>query len=407
MELATTKRALSYLRMMVDPRFASPVYLVIFVKGTCHAKCLHCFLPSLEEHHTASRELTVPEIQKLSRNLGPNIYSVLLAGGEPFMRKDLGDILEALSNNRQLKAIKVVTNGFFTERTVSTWERILQLNKKKYYGVTISFDGLKELHEYIRGVKAIFDRAVETFRQLKSLSQRYGNFEVDVNVTVSHFNQDHLAPLYDYLRDSLRTENVICTVTRGAPRDTLAKDVQLSKYQQFSNTLSHDLACGRLKGHDRFLMSDTLNAINVVQRGRIARMLETGKYISPCNAGRLSAVIGSDGKVYACELLNDVLGDLRENNYDLLEIWNSKAARQLRSGIRGTNCFCTYENANLLNVLFNPRYFPQVIAKSLSMKLGRRFGKRPPERPTSITGPNLGPATPKSSSRSLDHLILR
>jgi MoaA/NifB/PqqE/SkfB family radical SAM enzyme len=397
--------------MSMDRTYAAPVYLVLFVKGTCHAKCLHCFLPSLEDHQTASKELKPEEIEKLSRHLGPHIYSILLAGGEPFMRKDIGDILQILSTNAQLRAIKVVTNGFFTDRLVSTWERILERNSNKYYGVTMSFDGLQQLHDYIRGVPEIFNKAVDSFKRLKRLSERYPNFEVDVNVTVSHYNQDHLFPLYDYLRDSLQAGNVICTVTRGVPRDTLAKDVRLESYVDFKDALEEDLISGGLRGHDRFERSDILNAINVTQRNRIARMLEKSKFISPCNAGRLSGVIGSDGKVYACELLSDDLGDLRENDFDLMKVWNSPAARKLREKIYKTNCFCTYENANLLNILFTPRYYPQILLKALSMKFARRYA-RPRPVPKIVQASAAAPAILQSrvdrgKGRSLTHMILK
>jgi hypothetical protein len=130
-------------------------------------------------------------------------------------------------------------------------------------------------------------------------------------------------------------------------------------------------------------------------------MLRRQTYISPCNAGRLSAVIGSDGKVYACELLNDVLGDLREYDYDLMKIWDSSAARTLRERIVNNKCFCTYENANLLNVLFSPRYIPAVLAKALEIKIGRilRNGNHVP--------PVATPSQSVQHGASLDHLILQ
>jgi MoaA/NifB/PqqE/SkfB family radical SAM enzyme len=407
------RRTLSYMRMGVDRSYAAPVSLVLFVKGTCHAKCLHCFLPSLDEHQTARRELTPAEIEKLTHHLGPQIYSILLAGGEPFMRKDLGDILQILSTNKQLQAIKVVSNGFFTERTVATWERILAHNPHKYYGLTMSFDGLQPLHDYIRGVPHIFEKAIDTFKQLKRLGEHYPNFEVDVNVTISHFNQDYLLPLYSYLRDTLQAGNIICTVTRGVPNDTRAKDVNLEHYVNFKDMLEEDLIAGSLRGHNRFEKSDTLNAINITQRNRIAQMLENGKFISACNAGRLSAVIGSDGKVYACELLEDDLGDLRENDFDLMKLWNSPAARQLREKIYKTDCFCTYENANLLNVLFTPKYYPRILLKALSMKLTRRKARlRPvPRIEPAASETFIAPAPPapasQANSRSLTHRILQ
>jgi hypothetical protein len=177
--------------------------------------------------------------------------------------------------------------------------------------------------------------------------------------------------------------------------------------------LEEDLIGGRLRGHHRFEKSDTLNAINVIQRSRIAQMLEKGKFISACNAGRLSAVIGSDGKVYACELLEDDLGDLRENDFDLMKLWNSPAARQLREKIYKTDCFCTYENANLLNILFTPTYYPKIAMKALAMKLKRRQARpspmpriEPAAGETFIAPAALEP-TSQANSRSLTHRILQ
>lgn len=389
MALGSLRHRLSYLRLAFDRHLAYPVYLVLFVKGICNARCLHCFLPSLGEHQAANRELTLDEIEKLSRHLGPCIYAVLLTGGEPFLRKDLGEILEVLSRNSQLRAIKVATNGFFTEEIVATWKRVLAQKRDKHYGVTISFDGPRELHDYIRGVPDIFDRAAATLKQLKQLEFAHNNFEVDVNVTISRFNQEHLQPLYALLRDSMHAGNVICSVTRGSPRDQRAKEVALESYVAFSRHLAGDLASGALPGHSRILGSDALNAVNIVQRKRIERMLREKKCISPCNAGRLSAVIGSDGQVYACELLNDVLGDLRQCDYDLVRIWNSPQAQILREKLSATGCFCTYENANLLNVLFGPRYYPAILARATSMKV-RRWLRRDKDP----TGQDVISATP-------------
>ena len=392
----------AHMRAALTRREAYPFYLVLFVKGVCHAKCLHCFLPSLEDHQTASRELSLDEIRRLSRHLGPAAYSVLLAGGEPFMRKDLGGIIEALSDNPQLRAIKVVTNGFFTDRTVATFEHILSTRKDKYYGATMSFDGLREIHDHIRGVPGIFQKAITTFQHLKKLQERFPHFEVDVNVTISRFNQEHLAPLYEYLRDDLRAGNIMCTITRGEPRDPVAKDVDIERYTTFRKQLESDLTSGALAGHARFERSDILNAVNITQRNRIDRMLRKRAYISPCNAARLSAVIGSDGQVYACELLSDTLGDLRENDYDLMRIWTSRQARELREKILSTQCFCTYENANLLNILFRPSYYPRILATAALMKLRRKFMGGPPRAGHIASTPPV-----QASGQSLTHMILQ
>ena len=53
------------------------------------------------------------------------------------------------------------------------------------------------------------------------------------------------------------------------------------------------------------------------------------KYISKCHAGGLFGIITSDGRVFPCEILeNSVLGSLRENEMNLMSIWNNNVSNK-------------------------------------------------------------------------------
>ncbi|NIL98786.1 MAG: hypothetical protein GTO62_17110, partial [Planctomycetales bacterium] len=75
-----------------------------------------------------------------------------LAGGEPFLRKDLVAIMECF----QAQVMQVPTNGSFPERIL---EDVRQMKKRLSAEITISFsiDGLQERHEQIRQAPGNWD----------------------------------------------------------------------------------------------------------------------------------------------------------------------------------------------------------------------------------------------------------
>ena len=61
----------------------------------------------------------------------------------------------------------------------------------------------------------------------------------------------------------------------------------------------------------------------------IKKMYLEPKYISPCHAGSLFGIISSKGKVHPCEILEGKeLGDLRENDMDLMKIWKQSKSKR-------------------------------------------------------------------------------
>ena len=62
------------------------------------------------------------------------------------------------------------------------------------------------------------------------------------------------------------------------------------------------------------------------------------RYISDCFAGSLFGVIGANGTVYPCEILDRPLGSLREYDYNFLKLWNSSDVIKTRKWIKDTKC---------------------------------------------------------------------
>ncbi len=106
-----------------------------------------------------------------------------------------------------------------------------------------------------------------------------------------------------------------------------------------------------------------LNAKNSIMNKKISDMYMDNNYTSPCHASSLFGVISSKGDVYPCEILDKKIGNLRDHNFDLMQLWNSSENCKIKKYIIENKCRCTYECAWTFNILGNARYYPQLLKK--------------------------------------------
>ena len=89
--------------------------LILYVTSRCNAKCGFCFYG---EELNRMPELNLQQIVKVSESL-KSLNGLLIGGGEPFLRTDLFDIINAFAENCHMDVVQIPTNGFFTNRIVS------------------------------------------------------------------------------------------------------------------------------------------------------------------------------------------------------------------------------------------------------------------------------------------------
>jgi MoaA/NifB/PqqE/SkfB family radical SAM enzyme len=180
-------------------------------------------------------------------------------------------------------------------------------------------------------------------------------------VTVSAFNQHQLLELYDYLKRGVGVNTVFTLLTRGEPRDPAAKGFDIAKYEEFHRVLEEDNKRLMLSGYYKMPFSDVLNAKRIVRPRIISKTVRENRYQIPCYGGTLGAAMFSKGQVLPCELRwRDVIGNVRDVDYDFMRLWRSPKAEEYRRDIRQNKCFCTYECFLTINILFNPCVLPRV-----------------------------------------------
>ena len=141
---------LQYAKRLFFKSGASPLYFVFFVTTRCNARCRHCLLGNKDVATTD--DLTLEEIEKVSAGMD-DILFLLPTGGEPFLRKDLGEIIKIFYKNNHIKNAVVPSNGTYTERTIKVVRDVLESCPDLDLGIDISIDNLREKNDDLRGVK--------------------------------------------------------------------------------------------------------------------------------------------------------------------------------------------------------------------------------------------------------------
>ena len=147
-----------------------PVSIVHFLTNRCNARCSFCFI-DFEDPNTFANELTLDEIEKLTKKLGGSLLNVNFTGGEPFARKEINEIAELYIKNTTIQSIYVTTNASLPDRVVNFAKNVNDRSKDIELTIQISVDSFPEIHNKVRKIKNLFNTCHEVFHSLKKINE--------------------------------------------------------------------------------------------------------------------------------------------------------------------------------------------------------------------------------------------
>ncbi len=361
--MITKKANLAHVLNNIYFKKAEPVSIVHFLTNRCNARCSFCFI-DFDNPNTFKNELTLPEIEILTKNLGKSLLNVNLTGGEPFARKDINDIAKLYIKNTTIQSIYITTNASLPDRVENFAKEIINFDKDIELTFQISIDDLPKAHDEVRKISNLFDSCIETYQRLKKIDQRVNPI---ISITVSHENCDNIEKIYNYLTEECKINALKCTIVRdeGVYKTPKEKREKILKaYTWLTNKIKDMTKQKKLNNYNSKSIQGKLhNKKDEISWKMVKKMYLEPKYISPCHAGSLFGIVSSAGLVYPCEILEDkLLGDLRKNNMNFMQIWNNKQTSNTKEYISNINCNCTYECALTYNILGNWRYQPHLIS---------------------------------------------
>ena len=339
-----------------------PTYLIFQVTSACNSLCETCFNWRDESAGAGMKELTTDEIELASRSMGYLQY-VTLGGGEPFLRNDLEDICAIFYRNNKTRYFSIPTNGLLPSVIAERTKNILFKCPNAVLRVSLSIDGIGELHDAIRGTQGNFSKAEETYALLNGLRKRHANLEVLANTTFCSRNQDHIRKIHEYIRTHFNFDMHGLTLVRGNPRNPETKNVDLGKYE---DALKIFEATGARNQRGRVhLLRRLLGVLPIFARHEVLRTARSSRRTYACHAIKRMLVIDAVGNVRACEMLPDIVGNVRDHDYDVAGILSSPLSKELLASIERRECNCTWECAIQDSLVFDVRKYPAMIKKAL------------------------------------------
>jgi MoaA/NifB/PqqE/SkfB family radical SAM enzyme len=299
-------------------------------------------------------------INLLSSPFFSELRELDVTGGDPFLRKDLLELIEGLShlkegNLSRMKSLAITTNGFLAHRILECAEEILERLALKgiHLVMVLAMDGVGEIHDKIRNYKDAWTKVNETIQGLKQIRRTKKNLVIGLKTTVLPQNVDQLERISAYADENeLFTIISPCIITANRYRNIDRKDDlafsenEIAKMVQFYKS-----------GHFQWDF----------HRSHLVNYLETGVMKKPCSAGFNYFFIKSNGDVYPCPLINVMLGNIKETGIE--DLLHSKTASSFRKRVgRHPECqTCTEPGLERYALPFEGFTY-----LSLMMKMGKR-----------------------------------
>lgn len=319
--------------------------IIFFVTSRCNATCETCFYWG---ELNQKGDLSWEEIVKLSESTPP-FTDLWFSGGEPTLRRELPEIIDLFVRNNGVRYINLPTNGLKPYRIYEVAEHCLAKNPALELHVNISLDGLRESHDFMRGVPGNFEKAVETAHLLRTLKPRFGlRLIVNINTVITRDNLDEIIPLAEFIYSERIADGHYFNLIRGEAKDPGLKQVEREKLRCIYAKLpdiQFRYADGMFDDRNPLVKwikkAVYVGTLTFHHRIQFQNQDTRVRWPMPCTAGETSAVIDFDGRIRACELRKP-LANLRDFDMNLKAFWETPARTNEPHRIACDQCWCTH-----------------------------------------------------------------
>lgn len=302
-----------------------PTHITFMVTRRCNSNCVMCSVPK-----TAGYELSISEIRDIfSDTFFHSLKSICLSGGEPFVRKDLFEIVRTvLEVQPKLSSLSILTNGLAPSPIEKDIREIISICRKHTpinLCISISLLGTNnETYQNITKVPNGYTRVTDTIHRIKML-QNIFPLDIRLNTTLQPMNVTELPYL-------LRLAQQLKLPIRFTP-------VHIN--DSFFNNLENKDKLIFQKNDIIFLknfFSQPREGINELSRAYwndYFRVVNGKKRKTPCVLPFDVLVIDADGECFVC-VAPFTYGNVRREKVST--IWNSKKTRYARKRIIKEYC---------------------------------------------------------------------
>ena len=272
--------------------------------------------------------LTAAEYRSVFRQL-TSLDLVKVLGGEPFVRRDIVEILTDIRDIIDPYVMQLTTNGMLTKRTIEALHQIawpgLQLR--------ISVDGLESTHDEMRGVEGSWSKVTQTVREVAELKDRYG-FKFGINFAITDQSLPEIDDMLEFAQsmgaDLIPGVNVSPFLVGTRPPEVeQQRIIMLEKREEALEAMTRAEvgARGQLPGLDRVLG-------RWFTKATYKQHLQEEIHTFPCRELKDLLYLLPNGNVVRCGMDHKPIGNVREQTFD--QIWFGTAIEPFRKKV--DNC---------------------------------------------------------------------
>lgn len=311
-----------------------PLYIGFSVGTLCNFKCQHCDLWRVKTE--PRKYLKTNQVKRLLRQLrdwlGP--FRLVLTGAEPFLRKDILEIIAFASKNDIYTVL--TTNGWLVDEELA--KRIVTSGLDVF---NASLDGAKPLtHDTLRGKKGAYQRAIRALRLVKKVRRKKKTPVIYINTVIMEPNVEELIDLVKLTKkegiDGVRFQALESKQLFGDAKYDPAWFKSNPLWPKSSKKLVKILdKLAQLKKQG-YPIKNTLKELEDL-KAYYKNPIEIAKKYKFCFTGVRNFAIDEYGDVKLCFGMKPVGNVLKERAE---EIWYGRKANDLREQIRNCQRYC-------------------------------------------------------------------
>jgi MoaA/NifB/PqqE/SkfB family radical SAM enzyme len=364
-----------YAKSVFRPVGLESVFL--FVTSSCNSLCRTCFY---WDELNSGRDLTFDQIRRLSET-APKFHKLWISGGEPFLRKDLAEVIELFYRNNGMRHVNLPTNGLLPKKLEEVVDYLVERCPELTVDLNFSLDGLANTHDAIRGVPNNFEKTLATVHLAE---ERYApNKRVRRNIVscITAENYEELVALGLKMLRETSSDGQYFEIVRGSPMDPDLKRIPPEELHELHRKLMwfHEQYAEKLYEHlsqparafaKAFYLGNIKLHFDIHQQNHYT----SKAWPMACSAGKTTIVIDHDGHFRSCELRGK-LGKVQDYDFNLTSALQSQVMQKEIADIPKAECWCTHA----CFVHTSTKFSPKVLLFTIPWAYLRHRWKRLPE----------------------------
>ena len=336
--------------------------LFFFVTSRCNARCSFCFnldnVINWEERQPT--ELRLDEITKIAKKLKRLPY-LTMSGGEPFLRKDLPEVVAAFYKYAKLQWLTIPTNAAISDRVLDYTVEILHSCPTLLLTVQVSLDSLHGDHDNSRKLPGGFEAMYNTLVRLGQLKKSYKNLRIQIATCYDDFNMHRAQEIIDFCKNHFDFDQQMLYLIRDARTlVTHENNRHIPRYTQILQQLEEN----EWRHSDQKLWHRVVRTLQNLTYHDLVKIKLGDEYLRPCHAIQKFATLYDDGEITPCEVLETSrLGNLRDYDYDFYKLKRDNKLNEVyKKEILEKECNCDWMCAISHNLLYDPKTIPRVLS---------------------------------------------